>query len=410
MSMGQNPKRFLTGFSVLTMTACTVELTPDWETIFTTQKNQAHNIEWVKASTTDSNGDYIVAGTHVIAGQPRQEHGLVAKFDAFGNLVWHIQSQSHKTDIAFNNVDEALQDIVTDLDGNIYAVGHRRAYSGERPLLSSFVMKLNADGQQIWSTETSQFHDAHDIEISNNAIFVTGYSTHKISLDGNIQFSIPHAEKAWDVELNETGEIFVGSRYGVQHYSFEGEPVSEYARSKTEAESYSLRVNLELDDQGNAILLTPSLNGHTNTLEKISASGQLQWTRSLEKKEGFTIQGKPQLIASSKQLLVAVSDLNQRAVFALNQNGKNLWQFSDDTGPIQDMAKLSNGQLIITGAGHSGVLNSNGELIATHNTSLAGDVTTGSIMTFNDSALISTSVVTAEDGIGIHLAKFSQPN
>lgn len=390
--------------SPVLITACGQEVKPEWETYFSTSDNK-NNIEWLSHVVADNNSDLILAGSVVVSGANRNQNSLLAKFDQNGNKIWD------KTfDLKFNpqasSSDDSVVDVVTDNDGNIYALGQTVEGVNGNTEYSSFIIKTNQDGDLIWQQKLSADEDSFDIELKDNALFVTGYATQKLSLDGDILFSINHAQRNWDVEVDKLGNIYVAGRSGVSQYSSSGELLWTQT---TDSSGLSYRVNIELDEYNNAILLAQSdLNAGKQYISSYSLFGEQNWKKSIAVGEANKVTGSPGIVISNNQYWVALSDTSERTVISLTVSGEQKWRFEDSQGPIHAMGRLANGNIAITGAGKSALLNDKGDVIATNRTEYAGTFTSGSLVVDGNQMFVATSVSGGPGGIDIHLAKFEQ--
>lgn len=109
-------------------------------------------------------------GDIVAVGQERRNsfsHGLVARLDAAGNLLW---SSSVTTDADFHY----FIDVVESLSGDLYVVGH----TGPNGSRNEVVARLNAAGALQWLREVDHpgVGFARQVFISNDTLVVFGYT------------------------------------------------------------------------------------------------------------------------------------------------------------------------------------------------------------------------------------------
>lgn len=401
--MAKCTKQSLTVGLVILLTACVSQVSPQWETYFSTTNNK-NNIEWLKSSTMDNNGDMVFTGSSIITGSDRTEDGLLFKYDQNGNQIWFSTFDFSAVDGSFTS-DEKLLDSVVDQNGNIYSVGQRRIKTDSSTQPSSFVIKANQDGQLLWMTEISQDQDAFDIELHEDGIYVTGNKTQRLSLTGDINLQISHNTRYWDVEVDALGNIYIAGQAGIQKYDSQGEFIWQNLHASN---VYSARVNIELDDQSGIVLLQPGLNDISSLLQRYSEFGDLQWSKIVELSNDYSLAGKPAMVVEQGQIWAAASDTFKRKVVNLSYQGRINWTYSDATGPIQDIARLGNGKIAITGAGHSALLTPEGSLLATNDTRETGNSLSGELLVNGNKMFVGTSVSKSSSSIQVHLGMFEE--
>ncbi len=392
--------------SGLLLTACVEKVTPEWEAYFSTVENN-NNIEWLKRTELDLYGDIVIAGSSVVAGPDRNEDTLLIKYDASGNLLWWKKSDASTIEGGESN--ETFTDLVVD-GADIYVVGQRSRSANEGgAAFSSFAARYDQDGRQVWETTLSNQSDAWDLEVQNGKLYVSGYQTQVLSLQGDIELTLPsaaHGENAWDVEVDSLGSIYVGSRYGVTKYNASGEVLWQKHVSASVAQDRYFDVNLELNAQGQVAFIASQQNNRQASVMVLSETGSLVWQTTLSKTEGLALQGRPQIVATGSSWLMAISDQDTRKVVKLSSTGRQLWQFSDNTGPINELAVLENGRTVMTGAGKSAVLDASGTQIAEHVQS-AAQAFTGSLAVSGNEVFIANTRSVSGKGMMGYVAKFA---
>jgi len=394
-------RKTLTLLSVLALTACVQQVEPVWEAYFSTVDNN-NNIEWLKRTELDSSGDVIIAGSSLVAGPNRNEDGLLVKYDAFGNLIWTTkldQSQDHM-------VQEKFTDLAV-FGSDIYVAGQ---YWKNDPVFEegSFVAKYNQDGKLIWLTPVSAESDLRDIEVSDSGIYVTGYQTQRLNDQGEITLSVPHAENAWDVEVDEIGNIYVGSRYGVEKLDSEGATLWKTYYEQSKAESVYFNVNIELSSEGKIAWAANDQSNVTSSAQLLSQTGDRIWTKSIAKSENVSLQGTPQITFINHDVLISVSSDESRVVTKYSDSGRQLWQFNDALGPVHEMGVLDNGYIVLTGGGNTALLAEDGTQLAEHNVNRYAQNLTGSLAIDQNDVYVATTVSVSGSGLQGYLAKFSQ--
>ena len=394
-------RKTLTLLSVLALTACVQQVEPVWEAYFSTVDNN-NNIEWLKRTELDSSGDVIIAGSSLVAGPNRNEDGLLVKYDAFGNLIWTTkldQSQDHM-------VQEKFTDLAV-FGSDIYVAGQ---FWKNDPVFEegSFVAKYNQDGKLIWLTPVSAESDLRDIEVSDSGIYVTGYQTQRLNDQGEITLSVPHAENAWDVEVDEIGNIYVGSRYGVEKLDSEGATLWKTYYEQSKAESVYFNVNIELSSEGKIAWAANDQSNVTSSAQLLSQTGDRIWTKSIAKSENVSLQGTPQITFINHDVLISVSSDESRVVTKYSDSGRQLWQFNDALGPVHEMGVLDNGYIVLTGGGNTALLAEDGTQLAEHNVNRYAQNLTGSLAIDQNDVYVATTVSVSGSGLQGYLAKFSQ--
>ena len=130
--------------------------------------------DYVRAMTTDTNGNSYVTGYTIGAGT--QKNVLVQKINPVGVTQWAVTFDGTGED------DEGFA-ITTDVSGNVYVAG----YSNGTGTYDDFVtLKYNASGVLLWSAiydfTARQNDKAVSIAISPSGdVFITGYSDNNVS-------------------------------------------------------------------------------------------------------------------------------------------------------------------------------------------------------------------------------------
>jgi len=394
-------RKTLTLLSVLALTACVQQVEPVWEAYFSTVDNN-NNIEWLKRTELDSSGDVIIAGSSLVAGPNRNEDGLLVKYDGFGNLIWTTKLDQSK--------DHMVQEKFTDLaifGSDIYVAGQ---FWKNDPVFEegSFVAKYNQDGKLLWLTPVSTESDLWDVEVSDSGIYITGYQTQRLTHEGEITLSVPHVENAWDVEVDEIGNIFVGSRYGVEKLDSEGATLWKTYYEQSKAESVYFNVNIELSSEGKIAWAANDQSNVTSSAQLLSQTGDRIWTKSIAKSENVSLQGTPQITFINHDVLISVSSDESRVVTKYSDSGRQLWQFNDALGPVHEMGVLDNGYIVLTGGGNTALLAEDGTQLAEHNLNRYAQNLTGSLVIDQNDVYVATTVSVSGSGLQGYLAKFSQ--
>jgi hypothetical protein len=402
--MANRTKITLLSFPVIALTACVQQINPIWQTYFSTSDNN-NNIEWLNDLTLDNSNDLLLTGSNITAGANRNEDALLAKYNQQGSQVWSTKYDLPPTTADTTSSDEKLIETAIDLDGSIYSVGQRIEKMNGTSEQSSFVMKVDQDGHFIWSTKISNSHDAFDLEITNNSIYVTGYATQKLSLEGKTEWKIKHDDRAWDVEVDALGNVYVASKQALEQYNAEGVLVWRVEHDST---GLSSRVNIELDESNDSLMLLQADENNRFQLHRYSTQGDLNWNHSINLTADENTTGMPLLLVENDAIWFAISNDSQMKVGQISRQGNAQWTFSEQQGPIRDLAKLANGNIAITGAGHSVLLDSRGKLLAMNDSERSASNISGSLVVDGNKMFVATSVSATTGGISIHLAMFEQ--
>ena len=136
--------------------------------------------------------------------------------------------------------------------------------------------------------------------------------------------------------------------------------------------------------------------------------GDSNWNKSISLTNDNSFSGKPALIVEGSAIWFAFSNDSQSKVGKVSSAGSSQWTFTEQQGPIHALGKLANGNVAVTGAGHSVLLDSKGKQLAENDTTRAASNTSGSIVVDGNKMFVGTSTSTSESGIAVHLAMFEQ--
>jgi hypothetical protein len=143
-------------------------------------------------------------------------------------------------------------------------------------------------------------------------------------------------------------------------------------------------------------------------LHRYSTQGDLNWNHSINLTADENTTGMPLLLVENDAIWFAISNDSQMKVGQISRQGNAQWTFSEQQGPIRDLAKLANGNIAITGAGHSVLLDSRGKLLAMNDSERSASNISGSLVVDGNKMFVATSVSATTGGISIHLAMFEQ--
>ncbi len=145
--------------------------------------------DYVRASTSDSDGNLYITGTTAGGFGQAETAGsfdiFLTRLSADGAVQWTRQYGSGKYDNAAA--------IATDITGNIYVAGRTFGLLGERSEGGSdmHLSKFDAAGNKLWTRQfgTAEYDAATALTILGDSIYVAGYT--RGSLDGQNHFNKP---------------------------------------------------------------------------------------------------------------------------------------------------------------------------------------------------------------------------
>jgi hypothetical protein len=394
----------LLSLPIIALTACVQQVNPIWETYFSTSDNN-NNIEWLNHLTLDNTNDLLLTGGNITTGANRNEDGFLAKYNQQGSQIWAARYELPASTANSTLSNEKLIESRVDDDGYIYSVGRRFETIDGAVQKSSFVMKVDQNGNFIWTTKISDSHDVFDLEVFEDSVYVTGFATQRLSKSGSIELTINNQDRAWDIEVDIQGNMYVASKHDVVQYSPSG--TLNWQHNHTSAE-LGYRANIELDETNNSLVLLQADGDSHYLLQSFSMFGDSNWKKSISINNDNSLLGKPRLILEDSSIWFAFSNNSQSKVGKVTSAGSNQWTFTEQQGPIHGLGKLANGQVAVTGAGHSVLLDSQGKQLAKNDTARSASSTTGSIVVDGNKMFVGTSTSVSKGGISVHLAMFEQ--
>lgn len=395
--MLSNTVRLLFILSLLNLSGCKTDISPEWETYHSQAQTDESRVQWLSTISVDRYGDILSAGSTIRLGTERQKNILVVKHDADGNTLW-----ASEYDLAQGGYrsDDQITDMVLDDEGNAYVVGVSYIIEREEQRYGSFIMKIDHDGAVEWLTELSAHEDARDIELKNDLLYVTGFSTQVFYLDGQRRLTVDH-DKAWDIEVDDNGYFYVVGSNKAQKYSERGDLIWNVDLR----DDLSLQASLSLQQDG-AIVIANNHDDRSTWLSSISSDGNLQWSKNFQPaRQSNGIPG-PAIVKTDWRgdiILSASNDLGRR-IIKLSDSGNEQWQVTS-TGIVQDLVLGDDGAVYATGGGINEKYDSNGELLASTEKTSGTQVTTGSVAIDGDNMYLGYSASNNGD-IDFYLAKF----
>lgn len=384
----------ITSFSI---TGCKTNILPEWEQYFSLAKDNESRVEWLSNIAVDAYGDVISGGSTVLIGGNRQQNVLIVKHDSNGNLLWSTEYDIAQG--AFRS-DDSVTDMVLDVDGNSYLIGVRYIVENDQQRYGSFLIKFDHYGEVNWVTELSDKEDARDIELKNDLLYVTGFSTQIFNLEGQRQLKVDH-NKAWDIEVDELGNFYITGASSAEKYSSNGTLVW----SVNLQADLQLQASLALNMDG-SIVVAHNHDDRTTRVTGISSNGQIQWNRKyLPAKQSYGFPG-PALVKTDwhGDLLLSLSNDRGRRIVKLNDLGREEWQITS-SGIVKDFLIGDDGSVYAVGGGVNEKYDSNGKFLAATTQTSSTQITTGSISIEGDEMYVGYSAVNNGE-INFYLAKF----
>ncbi len=154
------------------------------------------------AITADAAGNFYVAGYSERSGT--QQTFVVVKHNAQGNVEWVARYNG-----AAGGIGGAAQAVHVDAAGNVYAAGY--VYDGviDNSRLDYLVVKINANGAQLWARRYNGPGNLYDqaTEVVADAagnVYVTGFSYGQNFDWATLKFA-PDGTQLWERRQNSTG-------------------------------------------------------------------------------------------------------------------------------------------------------------------------------------------------------------
>jgi len=364
--------RFSVILSLTILVACKAALSPDWTVFHTQAEGDEERIEWLSNVAVDSYGDVISAGETIKIGADRQENILLVKHDDNGNLVWATEYDFAQG--AYRS-DDNVTDMALDSDGNAYLVGVQYIVENDVQRYGSFMMKVDHLGDVVWALTLNDKEDARDVEVSDNKVYVTGHATQVFNLDGQRLLNIEHPDaKAWDVEVDASGNIYVVGYAAATKYNAEGVLLWSVAQPAGLTHQASIAVNTD----GSAVIA--HLESRNIRVAAISSDGQIQWNKTYAPaQQSYGLPGHALVKTDLRgDIILAVSNDKSRRIVKLNDAGQETWQVTGN-GIVRDFAIDDTGAVYVVGSGTNEKYDANGQFVAEATMDYSVEVTTASI-------------------------------
>ncbi|WP_250655540.1 hypothetical protein [Alkalimarinus coralli] len=365
--------RFIVLFSVVTLVACKAALSPEWTLFYTHAKNDETRLEWLSNVAVDAFGDLLSAGETIQTGSNRQQNVLLVKHDSAGNLIWATEYDFAQG--AYRS-DDKTTDMALDSDGNAYLTGVQYIVENEVQRYGSFLLKVDRFGEVLWVQSISDKEDARDVEVVNGKVYVTGHATQVFDIDGARLLNIPHPEaKAWDVEVDDLGNIFVVGYAAATKYSAEG--VRQWSVAQPEGLSHQASVAVNHDG---SLTIAHTTSTNAVRIAGITANGTASWDKTyLPPQQSYGLPGHALVKADWRgDIMLAVSNDKGRRLVKLSSSGQQQWQ-ATSSGIVKDFTIGSDGAVYVVGGGSNEKYDANGNFIAEATVSPTTQITTGAI-------------------------------
>jgi hypothetical protein len=395
--MPSKTSRFLIIISFLTLAACKAEIISEWERYHSQAQNGESRVEWLSDISVDPYGDIISAGSTVLVGADRQKNILVVKHNAGGEVIWVTE---HDLAMGAYRSDDKITDMVLDDEGNVYLIGVRYIVERDQQRYGSFMMKIDHYGDIDWINELSDQEDARDLEINNGQLYVTGFATQVFSLNGRQQLKIDH-DKAWDIEVDDAGYIYIVGATKAEKYSAGGELIWV---ANLAVDLYP-RASLALQQDG-SVVVAHNQDDRSTSVTGISSDGVIQWGQTFSAPtQSYGLPG-PALVKADWRgdIVLSLSNDRSRRIVKLSESGKEQWQVTSK-GIIQDILIGFDGSIYAVGGGVNEKYDDTGKFIAATVQTAGTQLTTGSVAMDGENMYVGYSAVN-EGEIDFYLAKF----
>ena len=379
------------------LTACKTDITPEWERYYSQAQDDESRVQWLSNISLDSYGDIISAGSTVLIGGNRQQNILVVKHNDNGNIIWTTEY-----DIAQGayRSDDKITDMVVDGDDNIYVIGVRYIVENEQQRYGSFIMKIDSYGDINWISELSNQEDARDLEIQNDQLYVTGFATQIFDLNGQQLLKVDH-NKAWDIEVDESGNFYIAGSTKVEKYDANGQLVW----SNKQPTDLNLQASLALNQDG-SVVVAHNHDDRSTRVAGIASNGTTQWSKRYQPaQQSYGFPG-PALVKTDwrEDIFVSLSNDRGRRIVKLDDLGQQNWQVTSK-GIVQDFLIGDNSEVYAVGGGINEKYDTTGKLLGSTVQTAATQITTGSIAINGDDMYVGYSAVNNGE-IDFYLAKF----
>ncbi len=342
-------------------------------TLFSINSVAQYSTDWIRPAQSNAKTGSMIARDNqdnvIATGYAVNNNGYTRKYNKFGVLQWEAITTS-----GIASTYERLLWVTTDNNNNVFVAGYQ--YSGSNAL-GVIVLKYSPDGNLLWKQVINPVNYLVGMslrcELDNNGnLYVgacgvgnlPGFALIKFDTNGNILFT-QHSDAnapAYFESMRLKGNKIVMSASG-------GNPNIAVitAWDTTGALLWTAGVqgrgarDVEIDDAGNAYLLTGYFNQVTATSQndieifKFSPSGTQLWKKDFDF-GGTDFPTRFTYVAGKLSIIGQSQSLDTWITFQVNTDGAMLWNTAYNGAPGFEeapyfIAAKTNGEVFVTGKG-----------------------------------------------------------
>lgn len=383
------------------LVACTVAITPEWERYYSHASAGETRMDWVGEIAVDSYGDILVAGeTSRISGE-HEQNLLLVKFNPQGQRLWVLE---YDTTEGLMRSDERVHALVVDSQGNSYVAGTQYLATENASAYGSFLTKVSASGQVIWSRQISEHDNTFTLVLAQDKLYVTGLATQVFDLDGVQVLNIAHpAHPAWAIAVDAAGDMLVAGQSGVARFAADGSLRWRTAVPAGANQQASLAIGVD----GSVVLGQGTDDAGAIRVSRLSAFGALEWTRNFAApKQSYGLPGHVLVGLDARgDIYVVGSHADSRRLVKLDALGRTLWNEARHAGIVHTLNVTDDGNVFMVGAGVSEKRDRNGKLLGEAKLNAATAITDGAGARFGN-ALYAGYTARYNGVYQIYLAQF----
>lgn len=391
--------RFFALFSVVSLVACKAALSPEWTLFYSHTQNDETRLEWLSNVAVDSYGDVLAAGDTIQTGVNRQQNVLLTKHDSNGAFIWATEYDFAQG--AYRS-DDNTTDLALDNDGNAYLVGVQYIVENDLQRYGSFLMKIDRFGEVVWTQLLSDKEDARDVEVVDGKVYVTGHATQVFDLNGTRLLNIEHPEeKAWDIAVDNIGNIYVVGYASAAKYNQYGE--LEWRVVQPEGLSHQASIAVNSDE---SVVIAHTQSDDSVRVVGISNTGFVEWSNVYSPpQQSYGLPGHA-LVKTDRRgdIVLAVSNDKGRRIVKLNDSGQQQWQVAS-SGIVRDFVIGDDSAVYVVGGGINEKYSASGSFIAEATMTPAAQITTGSIALDGSNIYVGYSA-NSSNGFNFFLSKY----
>lgn len=332
----------------------------------------------------DANGDLITLGHVVYDAQPDTPPMIatpaiaVIKQNRSGQTLW-------QTTLPFpGDSSGSLNQLLSDESGNIYVLGEH------------FLLKLNAQGDTLWQ-RVYPGERTISMALHNNQLYITGYQTRVVNLNGDLQFSIDNkGAYPWEVAVGTDGSVMQATPQVITKHDNSGNllwstpsPAGVTYLSKIQSDqSGNVYVSYLIDQNGGSVVASRVI--------KLNNVGDQQWTRVVpdnRPSSNYYKSGNIQLhLTADGELLNISSGTKGRQLTKMDtQSGDVLWEkVYTGVGGVGESYLDTTGSLYLVGAQLPQKYDSQGNVVASYE--MPASVSSNSIAVYGNQFFVGSTV------------------